>query len=432
MTLPPTPVIDLNRGWLKLVLGSAAGFEMKFEKTYIPYGGYWSTPFARWQGTLAQQHPVKLAADVAVRALAERNISPETFDGLSFGTTVPSPHSFYAAPWAAAMIGNPDITGPTIMQACATSARLIGQCAGEVDGAAGDRCLLGIAADRTSNGPHIYYPDATGPGGRGVTEDWVWDNFQYDPHAGVGPIATAENVASQEGISKEEQDEVTLLRYLQYMADRSQGGSFSQRYLVAPLEVKDPGGRKVVGTLTDDEGVTPTSAEGLARLRPVREAGTVSYGTQTHPADGNCAIVVAGRERARQISRDPTVEVRVLSFGQARCKPGFMPLAPVPAARSALQAAGLAIGDMAAVKTHNPFAVNDVYFSRSFDLAPEAFDNHGSSLIFGHPQGPTGMRLVIELIEELVDLGGGYGLFSGCAAGDTGAALVLKVDTGRP
>jgi acetyl-CoA acetyltransferase len=405
---------------------------MKFEKTYIPYGGYWSTPFARWQGTLAQQHPVKLAADVAVRALAERNISPETFDGLFFGTTVPSPHSFYAAPWAAAMIGNPDITGPTIMQACATSARLIGQCAGEVDGAGGDRCLLGIAADRTSNGPHIYYPDATGPGGRGVTEDWVWDNFQYDPHAGVGPIATAENVASQEGISKEEQDEVTLLRYLQYMADRSQGGSFSQRYLVAPLEVRDAGGRKVVGTLTDDEGVTPTSAEGLARLRPVREGGTVSYGTQTHPADGNCAIVLAGRERARQISRDPTVEVRLLSFGQARCKPGFMPLAPVPAARSALQAAGLAIDDMAAVKTHNPFAVNDVYFSRSFDLAPEAFDNHGSSLIFGHPQGPTGMRLVIELIEELVDLGGGYGLFSGCAAGDSGAALVLKVDTGRP
>jgi acetyl-CoA acetyltransferase len=117
----------------------------------------------------------------------------------------------------------------------------------------------------------------------------------------------------------------------------------------------------------------------------------------------------------------------VLSFGQARCKAGFMPLAPVPAARSALEAAGLAIGEMAAVKTHNPFAVNDVYFSRSFDLALEAFNNHGSSLVFGHPQGPTGMRLVIELIEELVDRGGGYGLFSGCAAGDTGAALVLKV-----
>jgi acetyl-CoA acetyltransferase len=405
---------------------------MKFEKTYVPYGGYWSTPFARWQGTLAQQHPIKLAADVAVRALAERNIPPEAFDGLFFGTTVPSSHSFYAAPWAAALIGNPDITGPTVMQACATSARLIGQCSGEVDGAGGDRCLLGIAADRTSNGPHIYYPEATGPGGKGVTEDWVWDNFQYDPHAKVGPIATAENVAAQERISKEEQDEVTLLRYQQYMADRGSDRSFPERYLVAPLELKDPAGRKVLGTLADDEGVTESSAEGLERLRPVRDGGTVSYGTQTHPADGNCAIVLSGRERARQMSRDPSVEVQVLSFGQARCKPGFMPLAPVPAARSALQAAGLGIEDMTAVKTHNPFAVNDVYFSRSFDLAPEAFNNHGSSLIFGHPQGPTGMRLVIELIEELVERGGGYGLFSGCAAGDTGAALVVKVDSARP
>jgi acetyl-CoA acetyltransferase len=183
----------------------------------------------------------------------------------------------------------------------------------------------------------------------------------------------------------------------------------------------------VIATLEDDEGITATSAGGLAGLRPVREGGTVSYGTQTHPADGNCAIILTGRDQARRMSRDRSVEVQVLSFGQARCKAGFMPLAPVPAARSALEAAGLAIGEMAAVKTHNPFAVNDVYFSRSFDLALEAFNNHGSSLVFGHPQGPTGMRLVIELIEELVDRGGGYGLFSGCAAGDTGAALVLKV-----
>src|SRR2546430_7873975 len=108
-----------------------------------------------------------------------------------------------------------------------------------------------------------------------------------------------------------------------------------------------------------------------------------------------------------------------------------MPMAPVPAARQALQEAGLRIYDITAVKTHNPFAVNDVYFAREFDLAFDAFNNHGSSLVYGHPQGPTGMRLVIELIEELVDRGGGYGLFTGCAAGDTGAAVVLKVGGAR-
>jgi acetyl-CoA acetyltransferase family protein len=402
---------------------------MKFENAYIPYGGYWSTPFVRWQGSLAQQHPVHLAAEVARRALHEREIDPAAFDSLVFGTTVPSPQSFYAGPWLAGLIGAPGISGPTVMQACATSARVIAEAALEVDAERGDRCVLGVASDRVSNGPHLYYPDAAGPGGRGVTEDWVWDSFQNDPFACAGPMAaTAENVAREEGISREEQDEVALLRYEQYTADRRNGGGFQQRYMVAPLEVRDPSGRRVVATVADDEGITATTAEGLARLKPVAEGGTVTYGTQTHPADGNCGMVVTGRERARELSRDGSIEVRLLGHGQSRAKKGFMPLAPVPAARAALDAAGLKISDLAAIKTHNPFAVNDVHLARSFDLALDSFNNHGSSLVFGHPQGPTGMRLVIELIEELVERGGGNGLFTGCAAGDTGAAILVRVD----
>ncbi len=404
---------------------------MRFEKTFVPYGGYWTTPFVRWQGSLAQSHPVRLAAEVASRALDERNIPATAFDGLFYGMTVPSPQSFYAAPWVAGLIGNPEISGPTIMQACATSARLIAQAAGEVDLSKGHRCVLGITADRTSNGPHIYYPDASGPGGRGTTEDWVWDNFLSDPYASASPTTTAENVAREQGISRQEQDEVTLIRYEQYVADRRNGGSFQRRYMVTPLEARDPSGRKVLATIDDDEGITPTSAEGLARLKPVQEGGTVTYGSQTHPADGNCAMILTGRERARELSRDAGIEVQVLSYGQSRAKPAFMPMAPVPAARQALADAELRIYDLTAVKTHNPFAVNDVLFARSFDVAMDAFNNHGSSLIYGHPQGPTGMRLVIELIEELVDRGGGYGLFTGCAAGDTGGAIVVKVDAPR-
>lgn len=406
---------------------------MRFESTYIPYGAYWSTPFARWQGSLAQQHPVKLAAATARRVFEERGIDPAAFDSLFFGMTVPSPQSFYATPWLAGLIGAGGIGGPTIMQACATSARVIGEAAAEVDTDRGERCILGVCADRTSNGPHLYYPDPSGPGGRGSTEDWVWDNFQNDPFARAGSMAaTAENVAREHRIAREEQDEITLLRYEQYIADRHNGGGFIRRYMTVPLEVRDSSGRKVTATLVDDEGIFPTTAGGLARLRPATEGGTVTYGTQTHPADGNCGMVLTGRDRARAMSRDTAIEVRVISFGQSRTRPGFMPLAPVPAAQQALDATGLQIEDMATIKTHNPFAVNDAYFARAFDLALNSFNNHGSSLIFGHPQGPTGMRLVIELIEELVDLGGGYGLFTGCAAGDTGAAVVVKVDSPRP
>jgi hypothetical protein len=118
----------------------------------------------------------------------------------------------------------------------------------------------------------------------------------------------------------------------------------------------------------------------------------------------------------------------VLGFGQARAKKGFMAQATVPAARNALNAASVSLSDIKAIKTHNPFAVNDIYLAREMGIPVEGFNNYGCSLIFGHPQGPTGMRQVIELIEELALLGGGFGLFTGCAAGDTGAAIVPRVD----
>jgi acetyl-CoA C-acetyltransferase len=105
-----------------------------------------------------------------------------------------------------------------------------------------------------------------------------------------------------------------------------------------------------------------------------------------------------------------------------------MPMAIVPAAEQALQQAGITAGDLASVTTHNPFAVNDIYLARTMALDPERMNRHGSSLVWGHPQGPTGLRSIIELIEDLALLGGGYGLFTGCAAGDSAAAIVLKVN----
>jgi acetyl-CoA acetyltransferase len=93
----------------------------------------------------------------------------------------------------------------------------------------------------------------------------------------------------------------------------------------------------------------------------------------------------------------------------------------------ALDIAGLKVNDMKAVKTHNPFAVNDIAFSRRTGYDVMKMNNYGSSLIYGHPQGPTAGRGVIEMIEELTLAGGGYGLFTGCAAGDTAAAIILKV-----
>ena len=87
---------------------------MQFERVFIPYGAYWSTPFCRWQGSFGHLHALKFGASIAVRALSERNLSAEVFDGLILGTTIPQKSSFYGAPWMGALIGAAGITGPTV------------------------------------------------------------------------------------------------------------------------------------------------------------------------------------------------------------------------------------------------------------------------------------------------------------------------------
>ena len=402
---------------------------MQFTDVRIPYGAYWTTPFVAWQGSFATQPPIPFAAEIARRGLAEREIAPEVIDGLCFGMTVPSKHSFYGAPWFAGLAGLGHVSGPTINQACATSVRCLVQAAQEL-ATGGATVYLAASADRTSNGPHLYYPNPAGPGGTGSAEDWVLDSFGHDPYAGGSMLATAEAVAQEAGISREAQEELTLLRYAQYRQATEGNSAFLDRYMLRPIELRGPGGRKVVGTVMGDEGVFPTTAEGLAKLRPVVEGGSVTFGVQTHPADGNAAMVLAaGADRARGLSRDPGIEVRLCSFGQARVDRGRMPMAVAPAARVALTRAGIGVDDLASVTTHNPFAVNDVYLGRTLGIAPDRMNRNGCSLVWGHPQGPTGMRSIIELIEDLVQCGGGYGLFTGCAAGDSAAAIVVRVDT---
>ncbi len=400
---------------------------MFFEKAFIPYKGYWSTPFCRWQENFAHLNAVPFAADIAKRALAERDISPQVFDSLILGLTVPQHHSFYGGPWLAGMIGADATTGPVIGQACATGAKVVALAGFELEAGDEERAILTITADRCSNGPHIYYPNPLGPGGTGDKEDWVMDNFGFDPHARNAMIDTAENVAREAGITREEQDEMTLLRHAQYNDALKDDAAFHHRYMVTPIEVKDARGRKTLSTVEGDVGVFPTTAEGLAKLRPVAKEGTVTFGSQTHPADGNCGVIVTTRDKARELSQDPNVEIQLLSYGEARVKKGYMAMAVVPAARKALSRAGVSVEDVQVVKTHNPFAVNDVYFCREMGIKPEAMNHYGSSLIYGHPQAPTGHRLIIEMIEELALVGGGYGLFVGCAAGDTGAGVVVKV-----
>ncbi len=402
---------------------------MAFKDVYIPYGAYWSTPFSRWQGSFQNLHAIEFAAEIGKRFLEESGISPKEFDELILGTTIPQLSSFYGTPWLAGMLGAEHVTGPMIGQACATGAKCIEVAAMSIDTGMHKNILV-VCADRCSNGPHLVYPNPQAPGGTVDKESWVLDNFGNDPFAKNAMIETAENVAKEEDISKDEQDRLTLMRYEQYQDSVKDNKAFQRRYMTTPIEVKNRSGRKVLATVDGDEGIFPTTLEGLQKLRPVLPEGTVTYGSQTHPADANCGIVVTTRDQAKQVSKKQDIEVRVLSYGEARAKKGYMAMAIVPAGKMALEQAGISMPDIDTIKTHNPFAVNDIYFCREMDVEWKDMNNYGSSLIYGHPQAPTGARLIIELIEELVLKGGGYGLFDGCAAGDTGAAVVLEVNVG--
>jgi len=237
-------------------------------------------------------------------------------------------------------------------------------------------------------------------------------------------IKTAENVAREHGVTREECDALTVRRYAQYQDALANDREFQKRYMFA-AEVQIS--KKKTITVEADEGVTATTREGLAALRPVLPDGVHTFGAQTFPADGNSGISVTTREKARELSANSGIEIQLVSFGYARTKKAHMAAAVAPSAQMALDNAGIKVGDLRAVKTHNPFAANDIVMAKALGLDLDNMNNYGCSLIYGHPQAPTGARLMIEGIEETVMKGGGYLLFSGCAAGDTAASVVIKV-----
>jgi acetyl-CoA acetyltransferase len=392
----------------------------------IPYGCYWSTPFAKWQGSFSNLNSIEFAAHVAGAELAKRGIDPASFDYGVLGTSVPQKHAFYGLPWLTGMIGAGHVGGPTVAQACATGVRCLLTAAQEIESGLASSSLV-ITADRTSNGPHLYYPNPRGPGGTGASEDWVMDNFGCDPLGRHSMLQTAENVATKHGIATETQHEIVLRRTEQYGDAVADDHAFQKKYMTLPFDVPNPRYRKNVSTLDGDEGVTLSTAEGIADLKPVMPEGSVTFAGQTYPADGNTGLIVTTAQKARELSRDANIRISILGFGLSRTDLAYMPEAPVPAAKAALKQAGVEIDAIDAIKTHNPFAINDILFARETGVDVMNMNNFGCSLIWGHPQGPTGLRSIIELIEELAAKGGGLGLFTGCAAGDTAMATVIKI-----
>jgi acetyl-CoA C-acetyltransferase len=167
---------------------------MKFEHACLSVRHLWSSPFVRWQGSLADVSSLDLAAAVTHDALTARHMDRAAIDRIVVGSTVPQAASFYAAPWLAARLEMPQVSGPHIAQACATSVACLVAAALQVEAEA-EALALVVTTDRTSNGPLLVYPRSGGAGGSPAVEHWVLDNFAADPNTGQAMLATAENVA---------------------------------------------------------------------------------------------------------------------------------------------------------------------------------------------------------------------------------------------
>lgn len=395
---------------------------MRFDNAYIPLPLLWSSPFIRWQGSAADISAIDMAAQVTRDALAHAGFDVSEVAQLVFGGTIPQQRSFYAPPLIAAKLGMTSVGGPMIAQACATAVACLASAAAS-SALGGGRTQLVVTSDRTSNGPLMVYPRSASMGGSPVAEHWVLESFAADPWTAESMLYTAECTAADGGFTRQQCDELTLLRFHQYRDALREDRALQRRYF-RPIVIESRKSRLV---LDADEGISEYSAEGLAKLKPSKPDGVVTPGTQTHPADGSAGAVVTDRDTANGLAGGQPV-VRLLSTAFARAEKGRMPKAPAIAATRALALADKSIDQIKTITTHNPFAVNDLWLHRETGFPLERMNPLGCSLIYGHPQAPTGMRAIAELAHSLALAGGGVGLFTGCAAGDMGAAVVISVE----
>lgn len=390
-----------------------------FPAARIPYGTWGSSYFPAWQtSALAEVNIGQFAGEAMARIMGLRSVPISELEYLVLGSTIPWHWKFWTAPMVASCMGH-RIPGHHVEQACATGLQATLQGAAEVESGGND--VVGVLTfDRTSDSPVGVFPERRAHERTRAIAD-VWDNFGFDPATGKAMITAAGITARKYEAERAETDDVAFLRYQQYFEARASG--FLDRVLV-PFDLLNVQGRPL-GRIDEDRGVRQMSRAALASQRELDTC--VTSGTQTHASDGMATLLVATEGRARELSRRPEINIRFVGKAETRAEPSLMPEAPGLAVIKLLARLGMKMDDVAVVKNHNPFAVNDVVFAKQTGYDWRKMNHTGCSLVWGHPQGPTLTRTLIEALEEAVDLGGGNVLVFGCAAGDVGIAALFQV-----
>jgi acetyl-CoA C-acetyltransferase len=249
-----------------------------------------------------------------------------------------------------------------------------------------------------------------------MIHDGLMDAFN-DIHMGI----TAENLADEYGISREEQDEFAAAS--QQKAEKAvEDGTFKEE--IVPIEVPEKKGTRLVEN--DEHPRAGTTAEGLGKLRAAfrKENGTVTAGNASGVNDGAAAVIVMSARMAQEKGLE--IMGTVESYASVGVEPKIMGIGPVPAVRKALEKAGLRIGDVDLFELNEAFAAQSLAVLRELDIEGDRINVHGGAIALGHPIGASGGRILVTLLHEMKRSGADRGLATLCVGGGQGQAAIIR------
>lgn len=382
------------------------------------------TPFGAFGGTLKDFTATDLGVHAAEAALTDAGIAPADVGHVVFGNALQtSSDAIYLARHVGLRAGVPQETPAlTLNRLCGSGFQAIVTGAEQIMLGEADVALCG-GAESMSQAPHVVRGARWGElrlGEPGKNfEDLLWAALT-DSFCGLSMAQTAEKLAEQYGVGRQEADEVAL-RSQQRAKQAWDQGRFAAE--VAPITVKTRKGDVVFNT---DEHMRPdTTLEALARLRPYfRKDGLVTAGNASGIGDGAGACVIASREWAEKNGRAPIG--RLVSWGIAGVDPSIMGIGPAPASRKALAKAGMSVEEMDLVDINEAFAPQFAAVARELKLDPEKTNVNGGAIAITHPLAASGARITISLLHELRRRGARYGLGAACIGGGQGMAVVVE------
>ncbi|MBT5738766.1 MAG: acetyl-CoA C-acetyltransferase [Planctomycetes bacterium] len=380
------------------------------------------TPIGKFLGGLSSLSPADLGVAAVVPALESAGISPDRVDELRFGCGRQAGGGPNVARQIAVRSGIPvSSTAVTINMACGSGLLSIIEARDAIERS--DAQVM-VAGGTESMSQLPFYLLGARKGyrlGQGEMVDGMYRDGFHCPMADQLMGATAENLADEFSIDRQEQDAYAVESQQRCQRAR-QEGRFREE--IAAVEI--PGRKGVTVVDTDEHPRDGATIEGLARLKPVfKSGGSVHAGNSSGITDGACALVIADEELAR--SEGWPILATLGASARAGVEPQRMGIGPVPAIRKLLEKTGQKIEDFDLVELNEAFAAQVIACLRELPIDSQRLNVNGGSIALGHPIGATGARITTTLLHELRRRGGGKGLATLCISGGMGLALEIDV-----